>query len=69
MVFLDSRMIENLFYDKEILLPLDCKYIALWITKKKSEQLFVWTECDEFQFFEDDDDHIQMMTLFHTNFF
>ena len=50
---------------QKLVLPLDCKYIALWISKKESDQVFILTEFPWYQF-EDDDNSI--LKQFHSIF-
>ena len=52
-------------YVQKQLLPLDCKYIALWISKKESDQLFILTEYPWHQF---DDDDNSILKHFHSIF-
>ncbi|MDA9801251.1 putative DNA binding domain-containing protein [Candidatus Pseudothioglobus singularis] len=51
--------------DEDYILPLSCKYIGLWISRIKTEQIFVWTE-PLFDFDEDaESDDMMALDLFH----
>lgn len=51
--------------DEDYILPLNCKYIGLWISRIQTEQIFVWTE-PLFDFDEDEEsDDMEALDMFH----
>ena len=54
--------------DEDYILPISCKYIGLWISRIKTEQIFVWTE-PLFDFDEDEEsDDMKALDILHQSF-
>jgi len=54
--------------DEDYILPISCKYIGLWISRIKTEQIFVWTE-PLYDFDEDEgSDDMKALDMLHQSF-
>ena len=55
----DDRLDNN---SKEDILPLECKYIAVWISREKTPKLLIWTEMSTYEWDDLDEDNLKSLS-------